>query len=349
MRRTVLISLLAVALAGGAFVVGLLVSDGGGSPAAAAPQGGTATARATRPTARPPRALLFAHDADAGSLVRAAEGEGLYDLKLTGVHPSALYFADRPARIVGATPLARMLSGFFGKPEKGDLPNAAINTVDPTSGKQMVMGAELLSAQYSAKAGTLTYRIRALPQGPADAREHGRTDVVLPATLGQTSLFIDDSYRSCAALVSNETMETATYSSQSLYTHDDWTTAPSNARVGNDSVNAAGVVFPSTYLEWGSESGFDRGCWNNATFAFASYGSFTIAVADPWSGSNSASCTFKGVPGVECLRQAAPYGNPVWGGDQLSAQFSVCLDRASFPQNDHVDCDTHVAQGDLVR
>jgi hypothetical protein len=345
MRRTIPPLLVAIVLAGAAFAVGLLVSDDGGAPAKAAPRPAAPTAHA----ASPAREILFAHDADAGSLVPVADDSRLYDLKLTGVHPNALYFADRPSRLVGATPLAHMLSGFFGKPGKSALPNAAINAIDPTSGQQTVMGAELLSAQYSPKTATLTYRIRTLPQGPPDVQEQGRTDVVLPASLGQTSLFIDDSYRSCAVLVSNETMENATYSSQTRYTHDDWTTAPSDARAGGGPLNAAGVIFPSTDLEWGSESGFDRGCWNNATFTFASYGSFTVSVSDPWSGSNSATCTFTGVPGVECLRLAAPYGSPVWGGDQLSAQFSVCLDVAYFRANTHVDCDTHVAQGDLVR
>ena len=162
-------------------------------------------------------------------------------------------------------------------------------------------------------------------------------------------MFIDDSYRYCSALLANSTAATGVVSSQWLYTHDDWTTAPKDARVGSDRVNPAGKIFPSTNLTWGSESGFDRGCSNSATFTFGSLGTVTIAVADPWSGSNSYSCTFTGVPGVGCLKMAAGYGNPVWGGDQLSAQYELCLDNQYFPANIHVDCDTHVAQGDLLR
>jgi hypothetical protein len=342
-RRTLISLASAIALSAAAFAVGLLVSDGGGAPAVAARQGVQA------PQHKAPRELLFAHDAKDGSLVRVAGRQGEYDLRLTGVEPSALYFADRPYRLVGATPLARMLDGFFAKPGKSVPPNAAINAIDPRSGEQSLMGAELLSAQYSPKAATLTYRIRTLPQGPPDQQEHGRTDVVLPSTLGATTLFIDDSYRYCKASVSNETDATATLTAESLYSHDDWTAEPKSARVGDDPVNAAGQIFPSTYLEWGSESGFMRGCQNSATFKLGSLGSFTISVADPWSGANSYSCTFTGVPGVECLRMASGYGNPVWGGDSLSAQYSLCLDKAYFPNSSHVDCDTHVAQGDLIR
>lgn len=43
------------------------------------------------------------------------------------------------------------------------------------------------------------------------------------------------------------------------------------------------------------------------------------------------------------------YGNPVWGGDQLSAQWELCLDSAQFPRSTHVDCDTNVKQGFLAR
>lgn len=285
----------------------------------------------------------------AGSLVRVAGTTRLYDLKLTGVHPSALYFADRPYRLVGSVPLSRMLAGFFAKPGKTVPPNAAINAVDPRSGDQLLMGAALLSAKYAVKAATLTYRVRTLPQGARDQQERGRTDVILPRTLAQTTVFIDDSYRYCSVDLANSTDAMGVVSSQWLYTHDDWTTAPKDARVGNDPVAPAGQLFPSTNLTWGSESGFDRGCSNSVTFTLGSLGTVTIAVADPWSGSNSYSCTFTGVPGVECLKMATGYWNPVWGGDSLSAQYELCLDKKYFPANPHVDCDTNVAQGFLLR
>ena len=109
---------------------------------------------------------------------------------------------------------------------------------------------------------------------------------------------------------------------------------------------------PATILEWGSESGFDRGCSNSATFVLGSYGSVTISVADPWSGSNSYSCTWTGVPGIRCLRLAPGYGNPVWGGDSLSAQYDLCMVKGYFTGARDgaagVDCDTHIAQGDLL-
>ena len=165
-------------------------------------------------------------------------------------------------------------------------------------------------------------------------------------------MFIDDSYRYCHVSLSNETDVTASFSSQSLYTHDDWTAEPRTARVGDDPVNPAGQLYPSTYLEWGSESGFDRGCQNTATFTLRSFGTVTISVADPWSGSNSYSCTWTGVPGIRCLRLASGFGNPVWGGDQLSAQYDLCMVKGySTGAKDGtpgVDCDTLIAQGDLL-
>ena len=132
--RTILSVVTAIAVAGVAVGAGLVVSEGGGAATLAARPG-------VKPKRKPPRELLFAHDAHAGSLVRVAGTTRLYDLKLTGVHPSALYFADRPSRLVGATPLAHMLAGFFAKPGKTVPPNAAINAIDPRTGHQVLMGA----------------------------------------------------------------------------------------------------------------------------------------------------------------------------------------------------------------
>ena len=145
-----------IAMAGVAVAVGLVVSDGGGAAAMAAGPGGKVSRKA-------PKEILFAHDAKAGSLVRVAGTRRLYDLKLTGVHPSALYFADRPDRLVGSVPLSRMLAGFFAEPGKTVPPNAAINAIDPPTDDQLLMGVELLSAKYSVKTATLTYRVRTLP------------------------------------------------------------------------------------------------------------------------------------------------------------------------------------------
>src|SRR4051812_34020847 len=59
---------------------------------------------------------LFAQDAASGSFKMTDRKRGIYRLALAGVRPSALYYSDRPGRIVGAVSVGRMLQGLFKKP-----------------------------------------------------------------------------------------------------------------------------------------------------------------------------------------------------------------------------------------
>lgn len=137
---------------------------------------------------------LYAQDAHNGTLVRHG-GPGEYDLTLYGVHPTALQFLDRPGNSVAAISVHQLLRRFFtAHGTIGAPPNAAINALVPEQGNhQYLMGVALLTARYDGSRRTLRFHVRQLKQGAPGVREHGRTDVVLPARFGHTSMFIDDS------------------------------------------------------------------------------------------------------------------------------------------------------------
>jgi hypothetical protein len=175
-------------------------SDDNNAPRKAA---SVSTHQAFRTTKAP--STLFASDGHSGTLVPVAGSPGEYTLTVKGVHPNVLYFLDRPGNEVGAMPLQRMLDSFFKKPGV-DAPNAAINAIVPQQGDhQSLMGVKLLSAKYDAGRKQVTYRIRASKQGPPERREHGRTDVTLPASFMHPSLYIDDGGNTCSVSLANYT------------------------------------------------------------------------------------------------------------------------------------------------
>ncbi len=138
--------------------------------------------------------FLFVQPFDAGTWAPKPGADGTFTLTLTGAAAHAVYFSDRPERIVGLTPTQRFLDALGFTPDNP--PNAAL--VAPSadgSDTQEILVIELLNPVYDAAAGTLVYEARVL----ADYSEPGlahlarqQTDYDLPESFGAGSLFIDD-------------------------------------------------------------------------------------------------------------------------------------------------------------
>jgi hypothetical protein len=254
---------------------------------------------------------LFSQDAKGGTFKPVPGHAGSYVLSLTGVNPAALYFSDRPNRIVGAVSVGRMLKGLFHK-KGAPAPNAAVSTVT-ANGSTVLMGLELRKAKYDWKKHTLVYQARKLSQGKTQDRVKGRTDTVLPATLGHTSLFVDTFYNDCDVNLSNWGDHDIPVMSQTLNNSDDsWDPAPTASTTPADQGT----------MSYGSESGFARGCSNTVVFG-DSQGTVTISVSDPYSGANSWSCVATGAYDCEGPINVGPYDTSILGGDSLSVNFVI--------------------------
>jgi hypothetical protein len=268
-----------------------------------------------------PRSLyLFAQDAASGRFTLTDRRRGIYRLALAGVRPSALYYSDRPLRIVGAVSVSRMLDGLFKKPGAAH-PNAAVNAIDE-KGAQALMGVELLSESYNSKKGALVYSVRALRQGAAQDRRRGLTDRVLPSRLGRTSLFIDSIYNQCEAGIENDTPSTwQVLTATANNPYDSW---------GADSgFNYPVTVPPGTTVAPGSASygdiaGFARGCSNTVVWQAADGTILTIYLADPYSGANTYTCTVSN-PLYTCATTAGSSA-----GGTLHAGFRITAPIAAF-------------------
>jgi hypothetical protein len=143
---------------------------------------------ATAAQAQDATSVLFALDAQQGSLVPVKGKRGTFTLTLRDVDSRALAFDDRPGRQVGTVRVQKMIDGLFVPGQAP--PNAAINA-ELRDGTQALMGVQLGSPRYSARADTLRFRVRQLDQRPGTA-PGGRVDTVLPRRFGSTALFIDD-------------------------------------------------------------------------------------------------------------------------------------------------------------
>ena len=143
---------------------------------------------ATAAQANGATSVLYALDAHDGSLVPVKGKRGTFTLTLRKVDSRALAFDDRPGRQVGTIRVQKMIDQLFVAGQAP--PNAAVNA-DVPGGAQALMGVQLDSPRYSARAQTLRFRVRQLVQQPGAAHD-SRTDTVLPRRFGSTALFIDD-------------------------------------------------------------------------------------------------------------------------------------------------------------
>lgn len=131
--------------------------------------------------------VLFALDADEGSLVPVKGKKGTFTLTLRKVNARALAFDDRPGRNVGTIRVQKLIDELFVSGQAP--PNAAVNA--EVDGDQALMGVQLNSPRYSARTRTLRFRARQLVQEPGAAPD-SRVDTVLPRRFGHTALFIDN-------------------------------------------------------------------------------------------------------------------------------------------------------------
>jgi hypothetical protein len=155
--------------------------------AAQSPSGKTGDRQETKPL------FMFVQTASSGTFSPIPDKPGHFRLTLQGVSPQTIFFSDRPERITGQAPTGRFLEnlGFF----KEDPPNAAVSLLE-AGGKNDVVVVELLSPDYDAKQGTLSYEVAVLKdkgdksKGLASFAE--KADESLPPSFSTASLFIDD-------------------------------------------------------------------------------------------------------------------------------------------------------------
>jgi hypothetical protein len=291
----------------------------------------------------PAHQFLYSLDAHNGTLVSSGK-KGEYTLTLKGVHPSVLYFADRPNREVGVMSIAQFVAGLFHKPGAAS-PNAAINALVPQWGShQYTMGVTLSQPKYDRATQTIRYHASQLPQGPSSRREHGRTDVTLPKTFSHTSLFVDSGGLQCAAWVDNYANVTIPEQSwpnnAGKWSSDDWTTYPPNP--GPDAGDGQG--HSGDNWSYGSEGGSLRGCHNWVNFNLPDGGTMTLSLSNPWSSSRTITCDVNTPSGQ--FRCGWIQSTSSTSGDALNVNFVICSDNPQYQQvmtdnggNSYTGCD----------
>ena len=267
---------------------------------------------------------LFGQDAHAGTFLPAGS-PGEYLLALTGVHPNAIWFQDRPGRAAGTLSVARLLGAFFTPKRPQSRPNAVVNVLDPAVGHQRQMGVTILSARYDRARATLDYRVRAL-------RQTGSPEALLPRAFSHTSLLIDDLYdHTCTAGIW-DLSGSATLSSTWSRGSDTWLISPPKSYSGNG-------------IDWRTQ-GDDAhpGCGNTVAYT-VDFGdgpaTVSVNVADPYDSGNYWSCTVTGNPNVQCV---GPGSADILGGNQISIDFMICETNVPAPDQDgeqDVRCSTY--------
>jgi microcystin-dependent protein len=151
-------------------------------------------AHAARPLGLPQgKAVLFAVEADRGTLTRVEGSKDRFVLTLGSLPTQAVWFTDRPARQSGSVALGPFFSAWKGLGFRSDPPNAVISI---TGGKKRsdAVTVELGKPRYDKRTRTVRFGVRMLRTLSAGLAHIGpRLDKALPATFGATALFIDDS------------------------------------------------------------------------------------------------------------------------------------------------------------
>lgn len=158
---------------------------------AAAQDATPAPAKAEGPT------FLFVQLADSGSWRPKPDVEDVYELTLQDVGSQALYFSDRPDRIVGTVPTHQFLDALGFTP--ANPPNAAAVVRTP-EGERDVLVIELFNPVYTQEFGaehdaTLRYDARVLDAYSDNGLSSWyaeQDDRELPSEFTEISLFIDD-------------------------------------------------------------------------------------------------------------------------------------------------------------
>ncbi len=138
-------------------------------------------------------AFLFVQSFQSGSFAPKDGVEDTYTLTLEQGLGQTIYFSDRPARLVGATPTAAFLKGLGFPPDNP--PNAAL-VVAAGSGEEDIAVLELSSPTYNEATHTATYDVTALAEWErslAMGFAEVPTDLAkLAPSFGAAHLFVDD-------------------------------------------------------------------------------------------------------------------------------------------------------------
>jgi hypothetical protein len=141
---------------------------------------------------------MFVQEAARGTLTATADKT--YQLVLSGVSSSTIYFSDRPQTIAGNVGMGEFVSKFDWGGFSADAstpPNAAIVLKLPADPAQDTWVVQLTAPEYDPTANTLAYTVKALPltgvvvNTSAFTDFIGRADEGLPAEFDEVSLFID--------------------------------------------------------------------------------------------------------------------------------------------------------------
>lgn len=230
---------------------------------------------------------LFAHTATGGSALKKGGSGGEWVVKFRGVPGKALGFEDRPGRREEPIRMERMLGGFFVKP--GSVPPNAALSLETRRGDQTLVGVELLDGRYNRDRGVTRYRLRSLKQ-------HGDQPLRLPRHFGDSSVFIDTLYNDCGIMTVGGEGVSLALQGANKSEHDDWSNQAWGGGFSTMQGEPPPVIGSSAggFQMWGSSSGFARGCWNNAGYADEK-GSMEFSVGNPYTGSNTWSCTSTGI------------------------------------------------------
>jgi hypothetical protein len=158
---------------------------------AAASQEATPAADGSDPTQKIP--YLFVQSFQSGSIAPKGGEAGTFTVTLDHGLGQTLYFSDRPARDVGATPTSQFLAGLNFS--ASNPPNAAL-LFETANGATDIAVIELYSPTYDEASFTATYDVKVLQdwedstdlhfsEAPADL-------AALASSFGAAHLFIDD-------------------------------------------------------------------------------------------------------------------------------------------------------------
>jgi hypothetical protein len=159
---------------------------------------GPSAAQEATPAATPaagefdPIEYLFVQSFESGTIAPKEGEDGAFTLTLQHGLGQTLYFSDRPARDVGATPTAQFLEGLGFSPSNP--PNAAL-VVEPAPGQTDIAVVELLNPVYDPAGPGVTYEVKVLADWE-DSLEMGFSEAptdlaALAPSFGAAHLFID--------------------------------------------------------------------------------------------------------------------------------------------------------------
>lgn len=149
----------------------------------AVPGAGARAATGVRPLGLPSgQSLLFALQADSGTLERRPNSRSRYVLTLHGTSRRTVWFTDRPLRGTGDVSTPSFLRAWGRLGFRGDPPNAVLSP--PGNGTAEPVTIELGTPQYRAAGRTVRVPVRVLGRRPPHSP--------LPHRFGPASLFIDN-------------------------------------------------------------------------------------------------------------------------------------------------------------